>query len=220
MRWWSPPPTASSSAPASTRRSPGGGAMATRSPIPTGRATITGARCASVTGAWRANRLEADHLTLVQKASSTPSCALSARRRHRACHDAAPDAQIPRRDRADPGRGRGGGCGRLRDPRRHPRRRARDRRGHGRPRRDGTGDRAPLSRGRIPRHLGLVPVGHQHRRRAQPGDGPRSCNAWRYPEPQHLPDDLGLLHRAGADAFRRRGRRGQPRHLGGQCRHP
>jgi hypothetical protein len=83
----------------------------------------------------------------------------------------------PRRDRADPGRGRDGGCGRLRHPRCHRRRRARDRRGHGRARRDGTGDRAPLPRGRVPRHLGLVPVGHQHRRRPQPGDGRAGCNA-------------------------------------------
>jgi hypothetical protein len=34
---------------------------------------------------------------------------------------------------------------------------------------------------------------------------------------QHLPDDLGLLHRAGADAVRRRGRPRQPADLGGQC---
>ena len=42
----------------------------------------------------------------------------------------------------------------------------------------------------------------------------------RYPEPQHLPDDLGLLHRARADDVRARGGSGQPQDLGGQRRRP
>ena len=84
-----------------------------------------------------------------------------------------------------------------------------DRRVRGRPRRhrgDGPGDRPDLPGLRDPRHLGVVPVGHQHRRRAQLGHHPQAA-ARRHPVAQLLPDDLRLLHGAGADPVPRRARR-------------
>ncbi len=48
----------------------------------------------------------------------------------------------------------------------------------------------------------------------------RECAGGRYPEPQHLSDDLGLLHRAGAHDVRARGGRGVPEDLGGERGRP
>ena len=89
----------------------------------------------------------------------------------------------------------------------------------GRPRRDGGRDRPRLPGFRDPRHLGLVPVRPQHRRRPQPGHRPPP-RARRHPLAQRLPDDLRLLHRARAHPLPRRPRPRLPRPLGGERHRP
>jgi creatinase len=82
----------------------GGGPMATRSPIPTGRATTTGARCGRSPGPGKAIGYEADHLTLVQKARLDAFLSPPQRTVDIAPATMRADAQITRRDRPDPGR--------------------------------------------------------------------------------------------------------------------
>ena len=72
---------------------------------------------------------------------------------------------------------------------------------------------------RNPRHLGLVPVRHQHRRRPQLGDHPQDPGT-RHPVPELLPDDLRLLHRPGADPVLRRAGRALPGAVEHQRRSP
>ena len=155
------------------------------------------------------------HLRRARQARGGPS-----RRPLRRCErrdDAHPDDQVPRGAGVDPRR-----RGHRRPRRRGLRRSDRGERpgARGRPAcdaRDVAGDRAPLPGLRAHGHVDVVPVRPQHRRRPQPGDDAPG-GARRRPQPQLLPDDLGLLPRSGADpVLRPRAGRGAPP-LGGQLR--
>ena len=140
-------------------------------------------------------------------------------RRHRRAGDAAPDGEVGRGDRPHHRDG----------AHRRPRRRRLRRGGEGRhprarggaafDRHHGPRDRQDLAARRAPRHLDLVPVGPQHRRRPQPGHLAPD-RAGRHPVAQLLPDGRRLLRRARAHALRRdRDRRAHPA-LGDQLRRP
>ena len=138
-------------------------------------------------------------------------------RRHRRAGDAAAHDQVGRGDRAhhqdDAHRRHRRRRLRRGDEGRHPRARG----GAALDRHHGPRDRQDLAARRAARHLDLVPVRPQHRRRAQPGHQPQDREG-RHPVAQLLPDGRRLLRRARAHPLRReRDRRAHPA-LGDQLR--